>query len=130
MAFSLAQQAKEEFMGILVRIPSEISKASPGSLTRARLAAAVRERTGWSKSKSADFVETVLTEMVDVIVSGEDVFLSSFGSFHVRSKKERLGRNPKTGVAAPISARRVVTFKPSQVLRSRVNGLRKSARDR
>ena len=130
MAFPLPQQAKEEFMGILVRIPNEISKAPPGSLTRARLAAAVRERTGWSKSKSADFVETVLTEMVDVIVSGEDVFLSSFGSFHVRSKKERLGRNPKTGVAAPISARRVVTFKPSQVLRSRVNGLRKSARER
>jgi integration host factor subunit alpha len=82
-------------------------------LTRADLADAVLRRVGLSRLESADIVDAVLTEIIDVIVSGEDLKLRSFGSFHVRSKNERPSRNPSTGAAATVSARRVVTFKPS-----------------
>jgi integration host factor subunit alpha len=95
------------------------------TLTRADLAECLRKAVGLSFAESADLVEMVLDEILDTIVSGEDVKLSSFGSFVVRSKKERSGRNPKTGEAAKITARRVVIFKPSNVLRARVNGERR-----
>ena len=95
------------------------------TLTRADLAECLRRAVGLSYAESADLVEMVLDEILDTIVSGEDVKLSSFGSFVVRSKKERSGRNPKTGEAAKITARRVVIFKPSNVLRARVNGERR-----
>jgi integration host factor subunit alpha len=90
-------------------------------VTRADLADAVLRRVGLSRVESADIVDAVLTEIIDVIVSGEDLKLRSFGSFHVRSKNERHGRNPTTGIPATVSARRVVTFKPSGVLRARIN---------
>jgi integration host factor subunit alpha len=90
-------------------------------VTRAGLAEAVQQRLGLSTTKSIAFVEQVLREIVDTIAAGEDVKLRSFGSFHVRSKKERPGRNPKTGVSAKVTARRVVTFKASRVLHARVN---------
>jgi integration host factor subunit alpha len=92
------------------------------TLTRADLAECLRKAVGLSYAESADLVEMFLDEILDTIVSGEDVKLSSFGSFTVRAKKERSGRNPKTGEAAKITARRVVIFKPSNVLRARVNG--------
>jgi len=92
-----------------------------GSVTRADLADAVLRRIGLSRAESTDIVDAVLTEIIEVLASGEDLKLQSFGSFHVLSKKERLGRNPKTGIAATVSARRVVTFKPSGVLRARIN---------
>ena len=92
------------------------------TVTRADLADAVHRRIGLSRAESGEFVETVLAEIFDALVSGEDVKLSSFGSFHIRSKNERVGRNPKTGASAPISARRVVMFKASNVLRARING--------
>jgi integration host factor subunit alpha len=94
------------------------------TLTRADLAESLRRAIGLSYAESADLVEMVLDEILETIVSGEDVKLSSFGSFIVRSKRERSGRNPKTGEAAKITARRVVIFKPSNVLRARVNGER------
>jgi integration host factor subunit alpha len=92
-----------------------------GNVTRADLADAVRRRLGLSRAESADHVDAVLAEIFEVIVSGENLKLHSFGSFHVRSKSERLARNPKTGNPAKVSARRVVTFKPSGLFRERIN---------
>ena len=92
-----------------------------GSVTRADLADAVLRRFGLSRVESAGIVDAVLAEIFDVIVSGENLKLRSFGSFHVRSKNERPARNPKTGIPATVSARRVVTFKPSGLFRERIN---------
>lgn len=91
------------------------------TVTRADLAEAVYERVGLSRSESSDLVEMVLEEVSDAIASGENVKLSSFGSFVVRSKNERIGRNPKTKVEVPIPPRRVMVFKPSNVLKDKVN---------
>lgn len=92
------------------------------TVTRADLAEAVYQRVGLSRTESAELVETVLAEISEVLVSGENVKLSSFGSFLVRSKSERIGRNPKTGVEVPITPRRVMVFKPSNIMKARVNG--------
>ncbi len=92
------------------------------TVTRADLAEAVYQRVGLSRTESAELVETVLAEISDVLVNGENVKLSSFGSFLVRSKSERIGRNPKTGVEVPITPRRVMVFKPSNIMKGRVNG--------
>ena len=92
------------------------------TLTRADLADAVYRAMGLSRAESADMVELVLSEIADSVVKGENVKLSSFGSFVVRSKGTRIGRNPKTGVEVPITPRRVIVFKPSNVLRARING--------
>lgn len=94
---------------------------SVNTLTRACLADAVHKAAHLSRAEAARFVEEVLGEVVDVLVSGEEVKLSSFGAFQIRNKNERLGRNPKTGEDAKISKRRVVVFKPSNVLRARIN---------
>ena len=102
--------------------PTDAPSRDSGSVTRADLADAVLRHVGLSRAESADIVDAVLTEIIDVIVSGEDLKLKSFGSFHVLSKMERPGRNPRTGIPATVSARRVVTFKPSGVLRARING--------
>ncbi|MCF6302278.1 MAG: integration host factor subunit alpha [Devosiaceae bacterium] len=91
------------------------------TLTRADLAEAVYATVGLSRTESADLVERVLEHMSDALVKGESVKLSSFGSFHVRSKKERIGRNPKTGEEVPILPRKVLVFKPSNVLKSKIN---------
>jgi len=90
------------------------------TLTRADLAEAVYRKVGLSRTESAQLVESVLDEICAAIVSGEDVKLSSFATFHVREKNERIGRNPKTGEEVPISPRRVMTFKASNVLKSRI----------
>jgi integration host factor subunit alpha len=92
------------------------------TITRADLAEAVYQRVGLSRTESAELVETVLAEISETLVRGENVKLSSFGSFLVRSKSERIGRNPKTGVEVPITPRRVMVFKPSNIMKSRVNG--------
>jgi integration host factor subunit alpha len=93
------------------------------TLTRADLAEAVYKQLGLSRSESADLVELILAEIADAIERGENVKLSSFGSFLVRSKAERIGRNPKTGVEVPITPRKVMVFKASNVLKGRINGL-------
>ncbi|WP_342362298.1 integration host factor subunit alpha [Terrarubrum flagellatum] len=90
--------------------------------TRADLSEAVYQRLGLSRAESAQLVEQVLKEICDSLERGENVKLSSFGSFIVRSKNERVGRNPKTGVEVPISPRRVMVFKASNVLKARING--------
>lgn len=93
------------------------------TVTRADLCEAVYQRVGLSRTESADLVESVLTEICDCLANGETVKLSSFGSFVVRDKGERVGRNPKTGVEVPIEPRRVMVFKPSNVLKARINGI-------
>lgn len=92
------------------------------TVTRADLAEAVYQKVGLSRTESAALVEAVLSEISDCLVNGETVKLSSFGSFVVRSKGERIGRNPKTGVEVPIEPRRVMVFKPSNVFKARING--------
>ncbi|MBB5754774.1 integration host factor subunit alpha [Prosthecomicrobium pneumaticum] len=91
-------------------------------MTRADLSEAVYQKVGLSRTESAELVELVLQEISDCIVRGEPVKLSSFGSFIVRAKGERIGRNPKTGEEVPIAPRRVMVFKPSNVLKQRING--------
>jgi integration host factor subunit alpha len=93
------------------------------TITRADLAEAVYQKVGLSRSESAALVEAVLSEISDSLASGETVKLSSFGSFVVRDKGERVGRNPKTGIEVPIAPRRVMVFKPSNVFKARINGL-------
>jgi|SRR5690606_29568271 len=94
------------------------------TVTRADLCEAVYQKVGLSRTESASLVEMVLSEICDCLASGETVKLSSFGSFVVRDKGQRIGRNPKTGVEVPIEPRRVMVFKPSNVLRARINGER------
>ena len=90
------------------------------TLTRADLSEAVFRKIGLSRTESAQLVEMVLDEMCTTIAGGESVKISSFGSFLVREKNERIGRNPKTGEEVPISPRRVAVFKPSNVLKDRI----------
>jgi integration host factor subunit alpha len=92
------------------------------TITRADLCEAVYQKVGLSRTESAQLVELVLKEMSDTLARGENVKLSSFGTFAVRSKGERIGRNPKTGQEVPILPRRVMVFKPSNILKSRING--------
>lgn len=94
------------------------------TVTRADLCEAVYQKVGLSRTESASLVEMVLSEVCDCLASGETVKLSSFGSFVVRDKGQCIGRNPKTGVEVPIEPRRVMVFKPSNVLRARINGER------
>ncbi len=91
------------------------------TLTRADLAEAVYQEVGLSRSESAQLVESVLNEVADTLVKGETVKLSSFGSFQVRQKSGRVGRNPKTGEEVPIEPRRVLVFRASHVLKDRIN---------
>ena len=86
------------------------------TVTRADLAESVFRKVGLSRTESAELVETVC----NAIVRGETVKLSSFATFQVRSKNERIGRNPKTGEEVPISPRKVMTFKASNVLKQRI----------
>ena len=92
------------------------------TVTRVDLAEAVYRQVGLSRKESAGLVEMVLAEITEKLALGETVKLSSFGSFLVRDKGERVGRNPKTGVEVPIMQRRVIVFKPSNVLKARMNG--------
>ncbi|WP_061932846.1 integration host factor subunit alpha [Aureimonas sp. AU22] len=90
------------------------------TVTRADLAEAVFRKIGLSRSESAYLVESILEEICATIARGEAVKISSFGSFLVRAKNERVGRNPKTGEEVPISPRRVAVFKPSNVMKDRI----------
>ena len=91
------------------------------TFTRAQLSEAVYQEVGLSRNESADLVESILSEICDSLVEGEVVKVSSFGSFSVRQKSGRMGRNPKTGEEVPISPRRVLVFRPSHVLKEQVN---------
>ena len=102
--------------------PPPVEPREAKTATRADLADAVYRKLGLSRAESAALVEMVLEEISTAIARGENVKLSSFGSFRVRSKGTRIGRNPKTGVEVPITPRRVIAFKPSNVMKAIVNG--------
>ncbi len=91
------------------------------TVTRADLSEAVYQEVGLSRNESSDLVESVLDEIAGALVRGEMVKISSFGSFAVRQKGQRVGRNPKTGEEVPILPRRVLVFRPSHVLKNRIN---------
>jgi integration host factor subunit alpha len=91
------------------------------TVTRAQLTEAVYQEVGLSRNESADLVESVLAEVSDALIRGEMVKLSSFGSFSVREKGQRMGRNPKTGEEVPILPRRVLVFRPRHVLKKHIN---------
>ena len=93
--------------------------------TRSSLSEAVFKNVGLSRNESANLVDSVFTEILISLIKGDDVKISSFGTFIVRNKKERIGRNPQTGEEVPITARSVVTFRASNVLKSKVNAKNK-----
>lgn len=90
------------------------------TLTRMDLSEAVFREVGLSRNESSDLVERVIELMSDALVDGGQVKISSFGTFSVRAKSERIGRNPKTGEEVPITPRRVLTFRPSHLMKERV----------
>jgi integration host factor subunit alpha len=91
------------------------------TVTRAQLSEAVYQEVGLSRNESAALVETVLDEIADALTRGESVKISSFGSFAVRQKGQRIGRNPKTGDEVPIEPRQVLVFRASHVLKDQIN---------
>ena len=91
-----------------------------GTLTRADLAESLHRQVGLSRAESANIVERILAHMCESLAKGDNVKISGFGSFVLRDKGERIGRNPKTGVEVPIAPRRVLTFRASQMLRDRI----------
>lgn len=93
-----------------------------GTLTRADIAASINRSIGLSRNESARLVESILDHMTTALAAGQNVKISSFGTFVLRDKAERIGRNPKTGVEVPISPRRVLTFRASQTMRGAVAG--------
>ena len=99
---------------------------SETTLTRMDLSEAVFRQVGLSRNESAQLVESVLAHMSDALVAGETVKISSFGTFSLRDKAARVGRNPKTGEEVPISPRRVLIFRPSHLMKDRVAAGNKS----
>ena len=95
---------------------------SMSTLTRADLAEAMNRKLGLSRTDSLAMVESILGLMTDALETGENVKISGFGTFLLRDKSERVGRNPKTGIEVPITPRRVLTFRASQMLKDRVAG--------
>ena len=94
--------------------------ADGNTLTRADLSERLHRQIGLSRADSANLVEGILTQMTNALSRGENVKVSGFGSFILRDKGERIGRNPKTGIEVPIAPRRVLTFRASQGLRARI----------
>jgi integration host factor subunit alpha len=94
--------------------------ASVGTLTRADLSDALQREVGLSRADSSKLVEEILDHMCDALARGENVKISGFGTFVLRDKGQRIGRNPKTGVEVPIAPRRVLTFRASQMMRDRI----------
>jgi integration host factor subunit alpha len=94
--------------------------ADAGTLTRADLAESVNRHIGLSRAEAAALIESILDHMCTALERGENVKISSFGTFVLRDKTQRMGRNPKTGVEVPIKPRRVLTFRASQTMRDRI----------
>ena len=91
------------------------------TVTRTHLSDVVYQQVGLSKNESAELLKSILNKISDTLAAGDSVKISSFGSFSVRHKGQRAGRNPKTGEEVPVLPRRVIVFRPSQVLKSRIN---------
>ena len=96
--------------------------SSSETLTRAAIAEAVHRKLGLSRSESLALVESIIDHICDSLAAGDNVKISGFGTFLLRDKGERVGRNPKTGVEVPITPRRVLTFRASQMLKDRIAG--------
>ena len=94
--------------------------STTGTLTRADLAESLHREIGLSRAESAKIVEQILVEMCSALARGENVKISGFGTFVLRDKGERVGRNPKTGIEVPIAPRRVLTFRASHMMRERI----------
>jgi integration host factor subunit alpha len=99
------------------------------TVTRAHLTETIYTEVGLSRNESADLLEVVLERMCSALEAGQSVKISGFGTFSVRQKGRRIGRNPKTGVEVPILPRRVLVFRPSQVLKAHVNHMTPPAGD-
>ena len=95
---------------------------SMSTLTRADLADAINRKMGFSRAEPLDMVESILGHMCAALADGENVKISGFGTFLLRDKAERVGRNPKTGIEVPITPRRVLTFRASQMLKDQIAG--------
>ena len=102
----------------IARVTNDADAAN--TLTRADLADVVHRRLGLSRAESAGVVERVLHHMCHALSEGKNVKVSGFGTFILRDKGQRVGRNPKTGVEVPIAPRRVMTFRASQIMRDRI----------
>jgi integration host factor subunit alpha len=94
--------------------------ADAGTLTRADIAETINRQIGLSRADAATMIDSILNHMIDAVVAGENVKISGFGTFVLRDKGQRIGRNPKTGIEVPITPRRVLTFRASQGLRAKV----------
>ncbi len=115
--------SKSQRRNVVPETPQAPSDRSQGTLTKRELAQAVYSICpGFSRGQAKGFVDAVVEEIISALAVGEDVSLRGFGKFAVREKPERPGRNPKTGISAPISARKVVTFKASEHLKAEVGG--------
>ncbi len=99
----------------------EEEKPKPGTMTKAEIIESIYSKIGFSKKESSDLVELVFDTMKQTLEKGEKIKISGFGNFVVRQKRPRIGRNPQTGEEIEISARRVLTFRPSQVLKAALN---------
>ena len=93
---------------------------SVGTLTRADLAEVINRKMGFSRAESLAMVEAILGHMCEALEDGQNVKISGFGTFLLRDKNQRVGRNPKTGIEVPITPRRVLTFRASQILKDRI----------
>jgi integration host factor subunit alpha len=120
--FSTIPVAAQVEVAFARQMADALAQIDTRTVTRVDLAEAVYRCVGLSRKESAVLVQMVLNQLADTLAEGETVKLSSFGSFVVRAKSERIGRNPKTGIEVPITQRRVLVFKPSSVLKARVNG--------
>ena len=115
--------SKSQRRNVVPETPQAPSDQSQGTLTKRDIAQAVYSVCpGISRCQAKGFVDAVIEEIISALAVGEDVSLRGFGKFAVREKPERPGRNPKTGISAPISARKVVTFKASEHLKAEVGG--------
>lgn len=101
---------------------NEKTAAEKSTVTKADIVEKVYQKIGFSKKEASELVEMVFDQLKNTLIAGEKVKISGFGNFLVRAKNERVGRNPQTGEQIKISARRVLTFRPSQVLKGILNG--------
>src|SRR5215217_6510989 len=128
MADCAYREARLDFLsipggkGLNMADAGTIRRPDAGTLTRADLADTVHAEIGLSRAESANIVERILHHMCGSLSDGQNVKISGFGSFILRDKGERVGRNPKTGVEVPIAPRRVLTFRASQIMRERIAG--------
>ena len=127
-AFAAAHRLLTGMPGCLLLVLEYGGSQMKRSITRVVLCDAVYKKVGLSRSEALAMVELVLKEITDSLEKGETVKLSSFGSFIVRKKKQRIGRNPRTGTEATISPRRIVVFKPSSILKQQITGKRSGTR--